>query len=198
MFLGSRFAFTPQILAGVLGCLCLCARSACTPAILAGVCGVFLHVQVLTSARQFWHEFVVCVFGYVFCSLPAMPGSAAQCACLCVGSDLGLCRAVLGVVRALRVSSTRPQLLPSIWSCAVVVDGSLPLWRFLWPPIGALRLVKSSRSPRAGWLSRRCGAFGYLALMPPDLLGGCTGACGGCRLVSGGSSSSQSWRSCWP
>ena len=38
--LGSGFGCAPPLLAGVLGCAYLCARSACTPPLLAGVCGV--------------------------------------------------------------------------------------------------------------------------------------------------------------
>ena len=53
---GLGFAFTPPILAGVLGCVCLCALSACTPLVLGQVCGVGVcaRVQVLPAPRPSW------------------------------------------------------------------------------------------------------------------------------------------------
>ena len=75
--LGLGFAFTPPILAGVLGCVCLCARSACTPPILAGVCGlgVCAWVRVLAAPRQSW----------LGCAYPANPGWGLWCVCLGTG-----------------------------------------------------------------------------------------------------------------
>ena len=72
--MGSGFAFTPPILAGLSGCVCFCAHSACTPPILAGVCGACVRVWVLASTPQFWLGFVVGVSGFGFCFNSVDPG----------------------------------------------------------------------------------------------------------------------------
>ena len=85
------------------------------------------------------------------------------------------CRGLLLVARAVRVSGTRWRLLFCTCPCALAVAGGVPLWRASWPRVGAPRLVRSSRSPCSGRLSRRVDAFPYRRLSPPDLLGGCAG-----------------------
>ena len=68
------FAFILQILAGALGCMCLCVRLACSPLILAGVCSVCVWLRLLTSPRQSWLGFSVFVSGFGFLFHPAIPG----------------------------------------------------------------------------------------------------------------------------
>ena len=53
---GLSFGFTPPILAGVMGCLCLCTPSPCTPPVLAGVCvvGVCAWVRASAAPRRSW------------------------------------------------------------------------------------------------------------------------------------------------
>ena len=68
------------------------------------------------------------------------------------------CRDLLRIVRTLRVCGTRRPLLLGTCPFALVVAGSVPLWRASWPR-GAPRLVRSGRSRCSGRLSRRRGAF---------------------------------------
>ena len=69
------------------------------------------------------------------------------------------CRGWSCVVRASRVRGTRWPLWLGTCPCAVVVAGSVPLWRASWPRVGALLLVRSGRSRCSSGLSRRRGAF---------------------------------------
>ena len=71
---GLGFGFTPPILARVLVCVCLCARSACTPKILAGVWGVCVCVCAPFVPRQSWPGCAVRVFGCGFWLHPANLG----------------------------------------------------------------------------------------------------------------------------
>ena len=68
---GAGFGFIPSILAGVLGCTCLCAMSACTMPMLAGLCSAFIWVPIRASGRQSWPEFVACSLGYELWAVPA-------------------------------------------------------------------------------------------------------------------------------
>ena len=52
--LGLGFGCAPQSLAGMLGCLFLCARSTCTPPIRAGLCGACVGFRFRPSPRQSW------------------------------------------------------------------------------------------------------------------------------------------------
>ena len=63
------------------------------------------------------------------------------------------------VLRAVRVCVTRRPLLLRTWSCAVVVAGSMPLWRASQSCIGAPHLVWSGHFRCSGRLFRRRGAF---------------------------------------
>ena len=73
------------------------------------------------------------------------------------------------VVRASRVRGTRWPLWLGTCSCAVVVAGSVPLWRASWPRVGAPLLVRSGRSRCLGRLSRRRGAFPHSGGCRPRL-----------------------------
>ena len=70
-----------------------------------------------------------------------------------------LCRGFLCVVRADRVRGARWPLWLGTCPRAVVVAGSMPLWRASWPRIGAPRLVRSGRPRSSGRLSRRRGSL---------------------------------------
>ena len=69
------------------------------------------------------------------------------------------CRGSSCIVRASPVRGTRWLLRPGTCPRAVVVACGVPLWRALWPRVGAPLLVRSGRSRCSGWLSRRLGAF---------------------------------------
>ena len=69
------------------------------------------------------------------------------------------CRGSSCVMRFFRVRGTRWPLWLVTCPRAVVVAGSVPLWRALWPRVGAPLLVRSGRSRCSGWLSCRHGAF---------------------------------------
>ena len=76
----ARSACTPPLLAGVLGCVCLCARSACTPPLLAGVCGLddCAWARVSAAPRHSWLGcWGVCVLGAR--SASALPLLAGVC-----------------------------------------------------------------------------------------------------------------------
>ena len=139
--LGLRFRLRPASPGwGVGVCVRLRARFSCTLPLLAGVCGVGARAWALVSAapRYSWPGFALGGFG--------------------VAWHLFLCRGSLRVVRAARVCGTRWPLLLGTCLCALVVAGSWPLWRALWPRFGAPRLVRSGRSRCSGQLSRRRGA----------------------------------------
>ena len=112
--LGSGFGCAPQLLAGVLGCVCvLGARSPCAPPLPAGVCGVGVCVmaRVVAAPRLCWLGFWgvrvceraalvprqswlgcavwVCVLGLGFRLRPATPGwGVGVCVCVCVRAPL--------------------------------------------------------------------------------------------------------------
>ena len=69
------------------------------------------------------------------------------------------CRGSSCVVRASRVRGTRWPLWLGTCPCAVAVAGGVPLWRALWPRVGAPLLLRSGRYRCSGRLSRRRGAF---------------------------------------
>ena len=98
--------------------------------------------------RHSWLRFVMCGLG--------------------VAWHLCLCRGSLRVVRPARVCGTRWPFLLGTCPCALVMAVGVPLWRASWPRVGALRLVRSSRSRCSGRLSRCRGAFPYPGgLRPP-------------------------------
>ena len=150
--LGLGFWLRPATpVSGVWVCVCLCARSACTPPLLAGVCGVGLcaWARVLAAPRHSWLGFVVCG--------------------LAVAWHLFRCRCLLRVLRAARVCGTWWPLLLGTCPCAVVVGGGVPLWRALWPRVGAPCLVRSGHSRCSGRLYRRPGAFPHPGGLRPRI-----------------------------
>ena len=79
------------------------------------------------------------------------------------------CRGSSCVVRASRVRGTWWPLWLSTSPRAVILAGGVPLWRALWPRVGAPLLVQSSRSRCSGRLSRRCGATPHPGGCRPQL-----------------------------
>ena len=152
-----------------------------TPGWDGGVC-VCVCVRAPPVPRDSWLGCVVWIWvvGLGFQLCPATPGWGAR-VYVCVRvrarlvprhSQLGpavcglgvawhlfLCRGSLRVLRTARPCGTRWPLLLGTCPCALVVAGSAPFWRALWPRVGAPRVVRSGRSRCCSWRSRRCGAF---------------------------------------
>ena len=117
--LGPEVGFAPPLLAGVLGCAFLCARSACTPPLLARVCGVGVcaWARALAAPRHSWLGCGVwmCVLGLGFRLRPATLGwGVGVCVCLCARSPLvprlswlgcAACVCVLGLGLRLRLTT---------------------------------------------------------------------------------------------
>ena len=200
-------ACAPPFLAGVLGCVWLCAFSSRTPPLLAGVCGVGVCAWARVSAAP-RHSCLgcwgVCVFVCVLRLYPATPGWGVRCGCLCLGSGFGCA----------------PQLLARVLGCFSVCGRAPPLPRHSWL-VGAVWVcvlgVGFSGSPRHSWLGCwrvcvfvcdlrlypaipgwgvRCGcvcfALGFGC--PPPLLAGllrCVCVCGRALLVP-----RHSWLGC--
>ena len=88
---GYGFGFLPADPSSVFEvCVFVCPVSLHTP-ILPKFCGVFVSS---------WPQFVVCVFGYGFCSHRAVLGLAVCCVCLCLRPNFVWCRTLLEVLRA--------------------------------------------------------------------------------------------------
>ena len=94
------------------------------------------------------------------------------------------CRGPSCVVRASWVRGTRWPFSLGTCPCAVVVPGSVPLWRASWPRVGAPLLVRSGRSRCSGRLSCCRGVFSHPGGCPPGFTGWLRGARGG-RLRTG-------------
>ena len=90
-----------------------------------GVC-VFVCALRLYPAIPGWGAWCVCSLPLRLCC-----GWAVGCVCRFVGSDLRGSRALIGVVRALRIGRTQRLWLPGTWSCANNVARGVPLWRAL-------------------------------------------------------------------
>ena len=138
-------------------CVCLRSGFGCAPPLLTGVCivGVCARARVLVAPRHSWLGFVV--FGFA------------------VAWHLFVCRGSLRVVRALWVCGIRRPSLLGTCPCALVVAGSVPLWRASWP-----RVVRRAWS-RPVALGAPVGfpvavvLFPYPGACAPALLGGCAG-----------------------
>ena len=115
---GSVFGSAPPLLAGVLGCACLCAPPACTPPLLAGVCGVGVCAWARVSAapRHSWLGcWVLCVLVCPLRLYPATPGWGVPCGFVCSGSVFGsappLLAGVLGCACLCAPPACTPPLL---------------------------------------------------------------------------------------
>ena len=109
VYLGSRFGCAPPLLAGVLGCVCVCVRALPVP-------------QYSWPGFEVW----VCVLGLGFRLRPATPGWAVGvCVCLCARSACtllllaGLCG--VGVCACTRVSAARRHSWLGCWGMCVFV-----------------------------------------------------------------------------
>ena len=84
MCLGSGFSCTLPFLAGVLACVCLCARSASTPPILAAVRSACVQVRALAFTRPILAGVLrcVCVCMRSNCTLPILARVRAAWFCV--------------------------------------------------------------------------------------------------------------------
>ena len=205
----TRSACTPPLLAGVCGVgVCAGARVSAAPRhSWLGCWDVCLFVCVirLYPATPGWGVWCGCVcLGSGFgCALPVLAG-VFGCVCVCVRAPLVprhswlglvvcglavarrlfLCRGSLRVVLAARVCGIRCPLLLGTCPCSVVVAGGVPLWRALWPRVGAPRLVRYGRSRCSGRLSDAVVPFPIPGAWPPGFTGRLRRARGG-RLRTG-------------
>ena len=124
---GLGFAFTPPILAGLLGCVPLYTRSASTPPFQAGVCGACVRARVLDLPHTLWLGCVVsvCACRFRFWPHPANPCSGVGRVCLCACSACtrpflaGMCS--VGVCSPVRVSAAPVHCLRGCWGACVCV-----------------------------------------------------------------------------
>ena len=149
---------------GVLGCVCLCARSACTPPLLAGVRGVdgCALVRVLAAPRHSW----LGCWGVIVCAplVPATPGWGVLCGCGCLGSGFGcappLPARVLGCVGV----HVRAPLVPChSW-----------LWCAVWVCVLGLGIRLRPATP--GWGVGVCVCLCARSASTPPLLAGVLGS----------------------
>ena len=138
--LGSRFGWAPPLLAGVLGCVCVCVRAplvprhsclgvrcgfvclcsdfGCPPPLLAGVLGsevglcVFGLWSRLRPATPGWGLWGVCVFVCVLRLYPATPSWGVQCWCVCFGWGFGCARPLLAGLPGCVCICVRASLVP--------------------------------------------------------------------------------------
>ena len=116
--LGSGFGCAPRLLAGVLGCGCVCVPA---PLVrhhswLGCVVWVCVWARVSAAPRHSWRGcWGVCVFVCPLRLYPATPGSGVWCGCVCSGSGFGcaprLLAGLLGMcvfVCALRLYAATP------------------------------------------------------------------------------------------
>ena len=160
-FLGSGFRCASPLLAGLLGCVCVCERSACTPPLLARMCGVAVAAwaPVWAAPRHSWlGRSGVFVFVGALRLYPATPGWGVPCGCLCFGSDF-VCT---------------PPLLAGAFGC-VCVCGRAPLVpRHSWVGCGAWVCVYGLgfglRPATPGWGARVCVCLLARSACTPPLL----------------------------
>ena len=184
--LGLRFGCAPPLLAGVLGCVCFCARSPLVP-------------------RHSWLECEVClcVLGLGCRLRPATPGwGVGVCVCLCACSArtppllAGVC--CVGVCAWARVLASPRHSWPGCWGVPVCARALLvPRHSWLGSAVWAcvLGLGFSLRPATPGW-DVRCGCvwLGSGFGCAPPLLAGvlrCVCACVCAPLVS-----RHSWLGC--
>ena len=207
--LGSGFVCAPPLLAGVMGCVCVCVRAPLVP-------------------RHSWLGcWGLCVF---LCALrvhPATPGWGVRCGCVCLGSGFrcappllaGLLRCVRACVRTLLVSPQSWRGCP-VWVCVLGLGFWLrpatPGWGVgvcvclcvrsaCTPPLlagvcgaGVCAWAVVLAAPRLSWL----GCWGvcvclcaHSACTTPLLARLCgVGACAGARVSA---APRHSWLGCW-
>ena len=184
--LGSDFGCAPPLLAGVLGCVCLCACSPCTPSLLAGVCGVR-----------------VCVLGSGFGCAPPPGWGVGVCLCTCARSACtpplraGVCSVGVGVWA--RASAAPRHSWLGCWGVRVCVRAP-PVPRHSWLGCAVwvcvlgldLRLRPATPGSGAGVCVGWCARS---ACTPPLLARVCSVGVGVWARVS--AAPRHSWLGCW-
>ena len=167
--LGSGFGCAPLLLAGVLGCVCLCACSPLVPRhswlrCAAWVCVLGLGSQ-LFPATPGWGV-GVCVFVCALRMYPTTPGWGVRCGRVRLGSGFGCAPPLLagvcgvGVCACARVSAAPRLSWLGCWGVCVLVF--------------ALRLYPAT----PGWGVRcGCGCLGSGFSCAPPLMAGVLGFC---------------------
>ena len=125
--LGLGFSLRPATPGlGVWMSVCLCARSACTPPLLAGARGVGGCAWALASAAP-CHSWLGCWRVCVRAPLvPATPGWAVLCGCVCLGPGFGCAPPLLAGAFCSVCVRVRPPLVPrhswleyAVWVCVL-------------------------------------------------------------------------------
>ena len=182
--LGSGFGCAPPLLAGVLGCLCVCVCAALVPRHSWLLCcvGVCARAWVSVAPCHPWLGcWAVCVLVCALRLCPATPGWGVRC----VGSVLPgtpscavfgcvLC-ALPGFAAPAGRCCLTPVLVPWLWPAACLSGVSVgPAWCAAPRPVGALSVLRLSfPTPWCLFPSR--------GLAPRALLGGCAGHAEGGR-----------------
>ena len=182
---GSGFGCAPPLLAGVLGCVCVCVRAPLVPrhswlgcAVWVGALGLRLRLRCATPG---WGV-QVCV-----CALrlyPATPGWGVLCGCVCLGSGFGCAPPLLAWVLGCVCVRVRAPLVPrhSCLGCAV---------RVCVRGLG-FRLCPATPGSGVGVCVCSCARS---ACTPPLLAGVCgVGVCAWARVSA---APRHSWLGCW-
>ena len=186
--LGSGVGCAPPLLAGVLGCVCVCVRALPVPrhfwrwcAVWVCVFGLWLRLRPATPG---WGLRGVCVFVGALRLYPAAPGCGGQCGCVCLGSGFGCASALLAGVLGCVCVCVRALLVPcrSWLRCAVLVC--------------VLGLGFRLRPTTPGWDVWLCVCLCARFACAPPLLAGVVGV----RVCAWGRVSAaprHSWLGCW-
>ena len=210
VFLGSGFGCTPPLLAGVLGCACLCACSPCTPPLLAGVrsVGVCAWARVSAAPRHSWLGcWAVCVLVCALRLYPATVGWGVRCGCGCLGSGFGCAPPLPARVCGVCVcwcgrSPCTPALLAGVCGGGVCFGVRVPAaprhsWLGCWGVRFFFGCLLALYPATPGWGVRRgcvCLGSGF-GCAPPLLAGVCgVGACAWARVSA---APRHSWLGCW-
>ena len=149
---GSGFGCAPPLLAGVLGCVCVCAPA---PLVrrhspLGCVVWVCAWARVSAAPRHSWLGcWGVCVFVCPLRLYPATPGWSVRRGCVCLGSGFGCALPLLaGVLGCGYVCVPAPLVRRHSWLGCVV-------WVCVWAQVSA--------APRHSWL----GCWGVCVFVCP-------------------------------
>ena len=184
---GSGFACAPPLLAGVLGCVCVCVPAPLVP-------------------RHSWLGCVVCVcvFGLGFRLRPATPGwGVGVCVCSCARSACTppLLAGVCGVGVCLGFGSgCAPPLLAGVLGCVCVCVPTPLVPRHSWLGCAAWVCVLGVgfrlRPATPGWVVGVCVCLCARSACSPPLLAGVCGVCV-CVWPRVSAAPRHSWLGCW-